>query len=411
MLSTSKTATSNFLIGTPLSPSQRLSPDYVAFPKLLDFSLTPRKSATSQFLIDNLNGITAPPFTLSAVEGSHSSSAAACGSPTHPSSPRLPSTSRDRYRVLRANCRSGGKGFSRVGRLRLRPRPLRHLSPLGMETCDRAGLPLEVLLSHGRGKRQNLRNPSSRLAQEQALRQSSVLPAIFQRSRPHRRFIRSRGSAAGGGNPHRPRRESGVYRASPPRRFPCILAGENSQSDARVRRLSGCGRKYAAFVHENENQHPPLAQAGAPGRIRPGRIPGKFLRCFLSQDARARHSGVQPQILRDDSRKFPGRIIHLPRSPRREDCRCRILDGLARFDRGKLERLLAQGIESSPQYVPVLADALFCWTERLSHFQFRPLFRRLWHLRIQAAMEHARRPAELELLECCWRTGVGVESG
>src|SRR5690348_1501564 len=385
MLSTSKTATSNFLIGTPLSPSQRLSPDYVAFPKLLDCSLTPNKSATSQFLIDSFCTQTAPR--------------------------RLPSSSLDRYRVPHANCRSGGKGFGSLGRLRRRPRRLRQLSPLGMETCDRAGLRLEVLPSHSRGKRQHLRHPSARLAQEQALRQSSVLPAIFQRGRPRRRFIRSTGSAAGGGNPHRPRRKGGIYRASPPRRFPCILAGENSQGHARVRRLSRCGRKYAAPVHENENQHPPLAQAGAPGRIRPGRILGRFLQSLLSQDARAWHSGVQPQILCGDPRKIPRRIIHLSRSPRREDCRCRILDGLARFDRGKLERLVAKGNESSPQYVPVLADALFCWAKGLSGFRFRPLFRRLWHLRIQAAVEHARRPAELELLECCWRTGVGVESG
>ena len=53
MLCTSKMATSNFLIGTPLSPLWFLRPDYVSFPKLLEFSLTPGSSTTSQFLIDN----------------------------------------------------------------------------------------------------------------------------------------------------------------------------------------------------------------------------------------------------------------------------------------------------------------------------------------------------------------------
>jgi hypothetical protein len=54
----------SFLIGTPSYPSRPLSsnltpsspapaPNYVSFPKLLDFSLTPSKSATSHFLIDN----------------------------------------------------------------------------------------------------------------------------------------------------------------------------------------------------------------------------------------------------------------------------------------------------------------------------------------------------------------------
>ena len=70
MLTASQIDTSNFLIGTPLSPSRPLTLDYIAFSKLLDFPLTPSKSTASQFLIDNLNGFRMKPFTLSEVEGS-----------------------------------------------------------------------------------------------------------------------------------------------------------------------------------------------------------------------------------------------------------------------------------------------------------------------------------------------------
>jgi len=75
MLSSSKIATSNFLIGTPLSPLWFLRPDYVSFPKLLEFSLTPGSSTTSQFLIDNFCTLSASQFVqISNLESQTSSS-------------------------------------------------------------------------------------------------------------------------------------------------------------------------------------------------------------------------------------------------------------------------------------------------------------------------------------------------
>jgi hypothetical protein len=102
MFSTSKTGTSNSLIGTPFTPSRPLSPNltpsspspapnYVSFQKLLVSSLTPSKSATSQFLIDNFERSFAlnPPWRVEATTASKQLAAQAGHSIFNRPAPRL----------------------------------------------------------------------------------------------------------------------------------------------------------------------------------------------------------------------------------------------------------------------------------------------------------------------------------
>ena len=76
MLSASQFATCNFLIGTNFnilhSPSSVAASIPTPTLQKLEISLTAPESLTSQFLIDNWNGFSLKPSTLSAAEGSRS---------------------------------------------------------------------------------------------------------------------------------------------------------------------------------------------------------------------------------------------------------------------------------------------------------------------------------------------------
>src|SRR5690242_6293582 len=107
--------------------------------------------------------------------------------------------------------------------------------------------------------------------------------AILQRSGTCDGWARGERCVAGRIGANRAGGKSKVYRASPPERIPHILACEDEQGDARVRRLSRCRRKYAAPLYENEDQCSSVAEIGSRSGFWTAGIPGRLLRSFLSE--------------------------------------------------------------------------------------------------------------------------------